>query len=270
MSATAPPRRGLRARLAAIDDGAIMRLAFTAMLAGTITMLVLDYRALSADAAAMTSETAPLRLLPVLPNLPGFTPGAGNSGPAITTDPALLEAPVTFTLVGRGVLELTGTIDPGAAGRFAAEVEKHAEYIRTVALNSPGGSVEDAVAIGRLIRESGFATSVAKGALCASSCPLVFAAGVWRTAAPGAAVGVHQIYAGIVAGAPPKGPGAAGRAMSEAQTTTAEVSRYLAEMGVDPALWVHALETPPGGLYYLTPEEMRAYRLANGPASAPA
>ena len=32
-------------------------------------------------------------------------------------------------------------------------------------------------------------------------------------------------------------------------------------MGVDPALWLHALETPPDRLYYLSPEELTTYKL---------
>jgi hypothetical protein len=38
-------------------------------------------------------------------------------------------------------------------------------------------------------------------------------------------------------------------------------------MGVDPALWLHALDTPPQALYYLSPEELADYRLVTKPAS---
>jgi hypothetical protein len=137
-----------------------------------------------------------------------------------------------------------------------------------VALNSPGGSVDDALAIGALIREQGLATSVAAGALCASSCPLVLSGGAERRAAEGAAVGVHQIYATVAPGALPTGLRAAGEAMSDAQKTTAVITRHLSAMGVDPALWLHALETPPDRLYYLTPEEMTALRLVTVAATA--
>jgi len=49
--------------------------------------------------------------------------------------------------------------------------------VKTVVLRSPGGSVQDALAMGRLIREKQFATEVEAGRYCASSCPLVFAGG---------------------------------------------------------------------------------------------
>ena len=48
----------------------------------------------------------------------------------------------------------------------------------------------------------------------------------------------------------------AGVAMADAQSVTAEITRHLTLSGVDPALWLHALETPPDRLYYFSPEEM--------------
>ena len=243
------------AGVAAIEDWVIVRTAFFALLAGAIAVLYIDYTELD----AMSS----LGITPTQPVLPAFDPDdpAAAPGPAVTTDRALLDAPLTVALKSGGTLELVGTIDLGSYDRFAAEVEARGEYIKVVALNSPGGSVNDAIAIGSLIREKGFATSVATGALCASSCPLVLASGMTRTVEPEAAVGVHQIYARVAAGALPTGAKAAGEAMSDAQKTTAVITRHLSAMGVDPALWLHALETPPTRLYYLSPEEMTEYRL---------
>lgn len=53
--------------------------------------------------------------------------------------------------------------------------------------------------------------------------------------------------------------------MADAQATTARISRHLAEMGVDPALWLHALDTPPQALYYLSPKELEDYKLVTSP-----
>src|SRR5690606_7736305 len=96
---------------------------------------------------------------------------------------------------------------------------------------------------------------------CASSCPLAFAGGTTREADAAAAIGVHQIYAAAREGALPLGAQATGHAMSEAQMTTAAISRHLDAMDVDAASGLHALETPPDRLYYLPPAEMTAYRL---------
>jgi hypothetical protein len=263
MSAAAPaPRRTLIDRIAAIDDGAILRVAFYGLLAGCLSMLWVDYSELSkADAMAFVPGGEPV--------LPAFDPDSPMppAGPAVTTDRELLDNPLTVTLTTGGVLALTGTIDPGAFERFKAEVDARGEYIQTVALNSPGGAVQQAIDIGTLIREKGYGTSVAAGALCASSCPLMLASGVTRAVDPAAAVGVHQMYATFLPGELPRGVEAAGMAMSDAQRSIAIVTRHLTAMGVDPAVWLHALETPPDRLYYLSPEEMEKYRLSTDPSA---
>lgn len=254
MSAAAE-KRGLLARFAAVSDGAILRTAFYALLAGTLTVLYIDYRELNAvDATTIAT--------PFQPVLPAFDPNGPNlaPGPEVTSDFDALREPLSIVLETGGVLRLTGTIDPGSSGRFAAEIGARGEYVKTVTFDSPGGSVEDAIAIGALIAEKGFATSVAAGALCASSCPLAFAGGRDRLATPHSAIGVHQVYA-AVAGIAPTGINAAGNAMADAQKTTATITRHLTVMGVDPAMWLHALETPPDRLYYFSPDELTQYKL---------
>lgn len=250
-------KRGFLAWLAGLDDGVIIRTAFFIMLAGCAAVLWIDYRELN-------EAELPLAATPDMPVLPAFDPDAPATpnGPAVTSDLEELREPLTVKLGSGGTLEVTGTIDIGAAERFRAEVENFREYVKTVALDSPGGSVNDALEIGKLIRQSGFRTSVASGALCASSCPLVFAGGTERLATEKSAIGVHQIYANVAAESLPAGLRAAGEAMSDAQKTTAAITRYLTDSGVDPALWLHALETPPDRLYYLSAVELTEYKLA--------
>jgi hypothetical protein len=242
--------------VAGFEDGAIMRVAFFTLLIGTLSVLYVDFREL------MAGEGTALAM-PMQPILPPFDPDGPAQGPMpnITTSPEVLGEPLAITLEAGGVLALTGTLDPGSSDRFASEVAARGEYVQTVTLDSPGGSVMDALAIGRLIRERGFATSVGAGALCASSCPIVFASGAERVATPQSGIGVHQIYAASLSGEAQDGLRVAGSAMSEAQSTTALVTRHLVEMEVDPALWLHALETPPDRLYYFSPEEMTTLKL---------
>lgn len=249
-------RPGLLTRMARIDDGVILRTAFYGLLAGCVAMLWIDYRELGEQAFPMLES-------PRLPVLPAFDPDAPQtpSGPEVTSDRAALGEPLRVDLGPSGRLDVTGTIDPGSAERFAQALAQFGEYVEVIALDSPGGSVNDALEMGRLIREGGFVTSVAAGALCASSCPLVLAGGSERRATPASAIGVHQIYASVTAETMPASLRAAGAAMSDAQKTTATITRYLTGNGVDPALWLHALETPPDRLYYLSSEELTNYRL---------
>jgi hypothetical protein len=171
--------------------------------------------------------------------------------------------PMTFELVSGGRLMASGTITPGISEVFAAEVSKRGDYIKTVVLNSPGGSVGDALAMGRLIRERKFATEVEAGRTCASSCPLVFAGGVERRAGDKAAVGVHQVAAMASAGGQPRDE------MDLAQRISARCQRYLGDMGVDLRAWVHAMETPHDKLFIFTPDELKSLNLVTG-ASATA
>jgi hypothetical protein len=243
---------------AAFEDGAIIRAAFFGLLTATGVILWLDYSELSASRPA--TATMP-DLTPILPAFDPDAPG-GRPGPAVTTPVAELRQPLSVALVSGGVLQLTGTIDPGAAARVEAEIDAHGEYVRTVALDSPGGAVADALAIGRLIHDKGFSTSVASGAICASSCPLIFAAGRERIAGAAAAIGVHQVYAAAPAGTLTSRLAAAGQAMSDAQTLTAEISRYLSGLGIDGEVWLRALETPPDRLTYFSSAELTRLNLA--------
>jgi hypothetical protein len=216
-------------------DELVLRALFAAMLAATVAVLYVDY----SDFSAKQAERAR-----IAPSAEPFAPKGAPTGA------------MSFELVDGGKLMATGTIMPDSAKAFAAEVEKHGAYIKTVVLQSPGGSVQDAMEIGRLIRAKNFATEVTSGHVCASSCPLVFAGGVTRRAGARAQLGVHQMVAA--------GPRELirGDGMADAQRITAQVQNYLRDMGIDLALWVKAMETPNARLYDLTPAEMLEFKLA--------
>lgn len=249
--------------LARFDDGELVRWIFRGVLVGTIAVLAQDLRELYQQNGAAALETPAETTAPVLP--PVAEPdGATPADPRrfVTGDPEALRLPMRFSLGGGGVLQAEGAIDQGSADRLAKELEARGEYVRTVSLNSPGGALQDAIAMAKLIREHKLNTEVADGALCASSCPLAFAGGVKRLAGKEAAIGVHQFFATTSKDAP--APTDPAQALSDAQMTTARISRHLGEMGVDPAIWLHALDTPPQALYYFSPKELAGYRLATG------
>ncbi len=251
-------RRNLVMRyFARFDDGEVVRWAFRGLLIGAIGVLAMDLRDLvetngwSSPEAALT---APEPVLPPAVETDAPTPSA-DPREFVTADEAKLRQPMAFSLSAGGVMTAEGSIEPGSAARFAAEMEKRGEYVKIVSLNSPGGALDDAMAMAKTVRELGIATVIADGALCASSCPLFFAGGEMRSAGEKAAIGVHQFYAATLSQTAPE------QAMADAQATTARISRHLSEMGVDPALWLHALDTPPRALYYLSPDELAEYKL---------
>jgi len=254
----------LKRKLLSIDDSTLPRLVLHALIAAAVAFLVIDFRNLMiADAELPVFDPAAPDSMPILP--PALTDGEPDNAPSeITSGIELLKQPMAFNLKPGGVLLAQGTIDYGAAGRFQKEIEARGEYVKTVSLDSPGGAVGDALTMSKLIREKKIGTQVAKGALCASSCPIILAGGITRSAEDGAVIGVHQVFNGTKEKLSPE------RAMSDAQRTTADVTRHLDEMGVKPGLWIHAMETPPDRLYYLKPEEMKEFALVTGPAKASA
>ena len=132
--------------------------------------------------------------------------------------------PMTFQLVRSAAyacmpdcpewIAAEGAIVPGTAQIFRAFLGRLDRRRRPILIQSPGGAVEDALDMGRLIRASGLAVAVARTlrppgapsdptravegtaaafpAYCFSACSFVLAAGVERYANPSAVIGVHQ------------------------------------------------------------------------------
>src|SRR4051812_6939683 len=255
--------------LANDPDEAVLRWIFRGLLTTIVAVLAADIAWIDRpDPAATPAEIQQETPLPdnpsVVPAIPApLMPGADRRVTPLPEPEGALAMPMTFELVGGGKLLANGTITPGISQAFAAEVGKRGDYIKTVVLNSPGGSVIDALAMGRLIRERKFATEVEAGKYCASSCPLVFAGGVERRAGDKAAIGVHQVAAiSPDAGAPRDD-------MAMAQRISAHCQRYLGDMGINLQVWVHAMETPHDKLYVFKPEELKALDIISGaPAAA--
>ena len=253
MRAIRMPER-LRSFLKADADDHLLRGLFGVLLLASIGVLALDY----AEMQAAPSENLlalPGPASPAASPLPPSRRGDGSRRPFRMPDETLA-APMKFELLADGRMAATGTITPGTADAFAAEIAKRGAYVKTIVLHSPGGSVRDALAIGRLIRARKFDTAVENGRYCASSCPLIFAGGIERRAGEKAAIGVHQVSALS------REPLSAETGMDNAQRVSAECQRFLRDMGIDAAVWLHAMETPKEELYYFENKDMLALKLA--------
>jgi hypothetical protein len=240
-------------------DDNLLRGLFAVTVCATIAVIALDYAEMlqapirpAVTSPGLTTEMA----RPSIEPLPSRRDGERRPGILRTADKALA-APITFELASDGRLIATGTVVPGAAESFAGEINRRGSYVKTVVLHSPGGSVQDALKIGRLIRERKYDTEVGDGRYCASSCPLIFAGGVERIARPKAAIGVHQVSAFAASQSATMADG-----MSNAQRVSADVQRYLRDMGVDSQVWIHAMETPANELFYFKPDELLELKLA--------
>jgi hypothetical protein len=267
------PLAGLRARTKdwlhhRLDD-AVLRWLLRGMIAITAMVLVLDYTQRQAQVQEQTASLPPVTVPEAEPDISRtaiteLLPSVRREHkPLLPRGDDRLKSAMSFDLLGDGRLIANGTIRPGTAKVFAAEIEKRGGYVKSVVLHSPGGSVSDAIEMGRLIRQKQFATEVESGRYCASSCPLVFAGGVERSAGENAAIGVHQVTASAASDTTLT----AVNGMDSVQRTSAECQKYLLEMGIDPMVWVHAMETPTDQLFYFTHDELLKLRLATEKAA---
>jgi hypothetical protein len=252
--------------LAGNAEAQVLRWLLRVLLIATVSVLALDLSAMTGFKPESLWREATEQ--PVLPDMPPVTTDVPENPdrsrrvvPARKADGTLAK-PMTFALGKNGRLIATGMIAPGSADAFASEVNARGEYIKTIVLSSPGGSVGDALEMGRLIRARGFATEIEPNRICVSSCPLVFVGGVKRAAGTGAIIGVHQVFA------PDAAEAARHDTMSEAQRVSARCQRYLADMGIDLKMWVHAMETPKDRLFIFSANELRELSIVTPPSVA--
>ncbi|MEM9129391.1 MAG: hypothetical protein AAGA97_06700 [Pseudomonadota bacterium] len=201
---------------------------------------------------------------PDLPNLtepirPGdqrrlFRPDRYRSPTLPARDPGELPNRLALTRVEGTTYRLEGGIALGDGERIEALLRQSTPKPEWIILQSPGGTVSDALALGRYIRAAGINTRMLSGEYCYSACPYMLASGVERDIEPNAQVGVHQHYFGENTLLP------ASFAVEDIQAGQGEVMIYLDEMGIDPLVMRHALTTPPDEIYVLLPEELDRYK----------
>ncbi len=259
-------------------DGVMLRGVFVAVLALGGAVLAQDFAAMrqAGEDTARTERTEPLPLTrpepgdQVRPYLPRTIPVAPNRGePAIPGYDAPLDGeamgrPMTFRRAAGDVVSAVGRIDVGTATAFRAFLEENGAGVREIVLHSPGGSVRDAIEMSRLVRERELNTRVPDDGYCASACPLVLAGGVARAAGEATWIGLHQVYA-VSDPSRTVARRDLDRSISDIQRTVAECQQLLVDMGLDPGVWIRAMETPPDELYVLTPAELAESRFSFTP-----
>jgi hypothetical protein len=181
-------------------------------------------------------------------------------------------------------LSAEGKIELGSAKAFADAVANLKGRRLPILIHSPGGSVADAAAMGELIRANGLAVAVARtlitncpeaapkcpdgpgaaitgGAICASACVLVLAAGVERLAAPSALIGVHQITT-LVSETEGLAHLKSTRKLYEQKGVDSAVEAYLTAMGVGEPVMTLMRKTWAASIRWLSPAELKDSHLA--------
>ncbi len=154
------------------------------------------------------------------------------------------------------VLLVSGQIETGDAERFSSYLSGMQDQPDLVALHSPGGKVSEALLIGGHIREADLSSAVLEGAVCMSACPYILAGGVERLVSLQGIVGLHQHYYDQPRLIPVV------FAVEGIQKGQGETMQHLIDMGVDPALMLYSLNTPPDQIYALVEEELTETRIA--------
>ena len=219
--------------------------------------------------AELNMRFAPAPPLPSGPVSPGdqrrpfspevTTPDFTRTSPGIPR-PDNMPDRLEFSLeedAGRGeVLLIRGAIGEGDAARLEAWFTAEGEGGWPVALDSPGGLVEEALSIGRALRAREAATLIRPGAICLSACPYMLAGGTAREVSERGAVGMHQHYYETPGYIP------AYWAVEDVQYGQGRTMAFLIEMGIEPGLMLYSLNTPPDQIYVLVEEELLESGLA--------
>lgn len=151
----------------------------------------------------------------------------------------------TFANTSRTWLRVGQEILPGDERAFQQRLAALPGAV--IVLSGPGGSVDAALAMGRLIRAQGLTTSVPAGAECASACALIWMAGQKRLLGRGARIGFHAISA-----TRPDG--------SRVQTHAYDhvLRRYLTELGFAADMTATMVNTRAAAMRWFDPVELRA------------
>lgn len=157
--------------------------------------------------------------------------------------------------IGEFIL-INGGIETGDFARLRGYFEANPNLPKLAAFNSPGGSVHEALAIGRLLRSEKIDTLMMPGMYCFSACPYMFASGVSRIAYNSSAVGMHRHYFNKSIILP------AFLAVEDIQNGQGLTMEYLIEMGIDPSIMIYSLKTPRDEIYVLVGKELLDTQLA--------
>jgi len=126
----------------------------------------------------------------------------------------------------------------------------------SISLNSNGGDVDAAIAIGRMLRRYGVKTYVRPDSQCLSSCVFIFMAGLERVSTRQNLIGIHRpFFADLNSQI----------SLNEIQNIRRKrieiIKNYMNEMDIPLSLLDLMLTIPPSEIKLLTYEDMETYRL---------
>lgn len=154
------------------------------------------------------------------------------------------------------ILRAEGRIVAGDAERFRQALRAHPGREVVLAISSQGGALFEADEMAAAIARFRITVIIPQNGVCASACFLLFAASPTRIMDATARIGVHSVSM-------------EGRENMDTLAVTTAFARAAGSYGVPSNIIGRLVVTPPGEMAWLTPEELRAMRVAPlSPASA--
>lgn len=146
---------------------------------------------------------------------------------------------------------IDGPILAGDDSKFRHIADTYGSKIKSVILNSPGGSVPDGLRIAELIHSLELNTNIPEGDRCLSACFYLFSAGKQRNA--DGALGVHQMSI----------PGDNKGDISIIQTYLSRVTRIINNSRIDPVVLDIMLATAPTEIYVFNKDELSTFNIGS-------
>jgi hypothetical protein len=149
---------------------------------------------------------------------------------------------------GTRVIALDDDIAAGNAEAIEAllsATNRAGGLISALRLDSPGGSLAEAIKLADLVRRAKLPTVVAAGSRCVSACFVVFAAGIEKFADYDALIGIHGVSDKF------------GRETPQTGAATIAMARIVSGFGVPPRIIGQMVITPAREITWLAPEDLR-------------
>lgn len=159
-------------------------------------------------------------------------------------------------------IQITGTItsqDANTVAKIPAQLPKRQKVF--VNLNSPGGDVDAAMAIGRVLRSLKAGAKIGMNQECSSACVLLLASGVTRFVALGRTddekgrIGIHRLF---LMSTSEKDYDSVQRKYKQMES---KIRAYLKEMNVPESLYDAMMQIPSERPRYLSVSELTEYSL---------
>ena len=187
----------------------------------------------------------------------------------------ILDGTANLAVMMSPAIKLSGQIEPGDAEKLKAFIEANGlmncgapgfcPYNTVIALDSPGGSLVEALQIAEYVRRNNFPTLLPAGARCESACSMIFLSGYTtyegifrprRYAHDTARLGLHTPYLSL----PPRDYSAeeVDKVQRIINASLNNVVELFSGANLNLGILKEMYETPASGMYYLTVPEMES------------